>query len=63
MGVGKIAIVVSQILLGKVLWADAKIPRKQRFNGNHCWKLALFEENKVVDMQNFFMFSVSESST
>ena len=34
-------------ILGKVLEADAKIPRKQRFKGNHCWKLALFLMKKL----------------
>ena len=38
-------------ILGEVLEADAKIPRKQRFKGNHCWKLALFEENKVLHIE------------
>ena len=28
----------------------AKIPRKQRFKGNHCWKLALFNE-KVLHIE------------
>ena len=34
-----------------MLEADTKIPRKQRFKGNHCWKLALFEENKVLHIE------------
>ena len=29
----------------------AKIPRKQRFKGNHCWKLALLEEKKVLHIE------------